>query len=688
MPAHAPSSTTRRTLAALALATTLSTASVGIAQAAPATTTDKAVNYLGYTFRVPANWPVVSLAAHPDTCVRYDQHAVYLGTPGADQACPAHVGDRTEALLVEPVGSAADPSTVDQAVAHQFLATGKRARVTGTYGTDKAVVQRILAGAGLPGATAPAAHQTAVGKAAAEQSATVRPAAAMDGNTAAYTGYGFDTCAAPSSSTMSSWLTNSPYRAVGIYIGGANRGCSQPNLTASWVQQQASAGWHFMPLYVGLQASAISSPGTDGAAAADDAIAQAQSLGFGQGTPLYYDMEQYAPGYSSNVLGFLAAWTNELHAKGYKSAVYSSSSSGIKDLAANLNTGYNEPDVVFDANWNNTADTNDSVLPAGAWSNHQRVHQYSGNATQTYGGVTLGVDQDYLDVAVTTSPWANTVHLVNATPDGGLNNAEGNYTAGVWTGWSNLGASGVKAVTSAATGSVNRVFILGGDNNIYENDGNYASGTWSGWRQLIGAPQATAITASASGDTVHLDAVEADGHVYNSDGNFDTGQWNGWSSLGGANMVRIASATTANNVNHIFAIDTSNQLWEIDGNYAAGTWNTWSNSANFKGTDVTASAGGDTVHLGAIGTDGNWYNNDGNFDTGSWQGWSNGGTDGAGPLKRIASAMANNVNHVFAVNANNRLIEKDGDYNAGTWNTWQAPAGGADSIGVTASFTS
>src|SRR6202041_2877790 len=70
-----------------------------------------------------------------------------------------------------------------------------------------------------------------------------------------FTGKGFDACTAPSAATMATWLQRSPYRAVGIYIGGSDRACAQPNLTASWVSQQQSAGWHFMPIYVGPQES-------------------------------------------------------------------------------------------------------------------------------------------------------------------------------------------------------------------------------------------------------------------------------------------------------------------------------------------------------------------------------------------------------------------------------------------------
>ena len=52
---------------------------------------------------------------------------------------------------------------------------------------------------------------------------------------------------------MSAW-SSSPYRAVGVYIGGANMACSQANLTSGWVSTETAAGWHLIPTYVGLQA--------------------------------------------------------------------------------------------------------------------------------------------------------------------------------------------------------------------------------------------------------------------------------------------------------------------------------------------------------------------------------------------------------------------------------------------------
>src|SRR5580693_4940991 len=68
------------------------------------------VRFGGYTFRVPASWPVYRLDRDPTRCVRYDRHAVYLGRPGADQQCPAHLVGRTTTISVQAVPAGADPA--------------------------------------------------------------------------------------------------------------------------------------------------------------------------------------------------------------------------------------------------------------------------------------------------------------------------------------------------------------------------------------------------------------------------------------------------------------------------------------------------------------------------------------------------------------------------------------------------
>ncbi len=202
---------------------------------------------------------------------------------------------------------------------------------------------------------------------------------------------------------MRAWRRHSPYRAVGIYIGGSNRACDQANLTPSWVRREAAAGWRFIPLYAGPQArfgQLQSRPG-QGTAAARDAAVQAERLGFGPRTPIYYDMESYPAADVSLAVRFLSAWTKELHRLGYSAGVYSSSDSGIADLAKHYALpDFAPPDVIFDARWNGLPSISDSVYARSYWARGRRLHQFSGNVSQTFGGDAMNIDEDYLDVSM------------------------------------------------------------------------------------------------------------------------------------------------------------------------------------------------------------------------------------------------------------------------------------------------
>jgi hypothetical protein len=334
-----------------------------------ATAAERSVHFDGRTVAVPQSWPVYRLDRHPRMCVRLDRRAVYLGTPSAQQSCPAGAMGQRRAILVEPRQSAR--------------------------------------GFALP--TAP------------------RRVATASAGGAVFTGLGFDACTAPSSQSMAAWKS-SPYRSVGVYIGGINRACSQPNLTASWVASQTEAGWYLIPTYVGLQAPtsactscAMLSPSqatVQGAAAAVDAVEDAAAIGMGPGSPIYNDMEAYTQTASASAatLAFLEAWTEKLHALGYLSGVYSSSSSGIEDLADQIGTGYTLPDAIWVANWNGQQNTSDPAVPANAWASHQRIHQYRGGHNETYGGVTINIDNNYVD-----GPTVGTATLVSGdNPVGSL----------------------------------------------------------------------------------------------------------------------------------------------------------------------------------------------------------------------------------------------------------------------------
>jgi Domain of unknown function (DUF1906) len=409
--------------AAAAVASALLAPSAALA-GAPAS---KVVRYHGYRLVVPQTWPVYHLQTSPGTCVRFNRHAVYLGTPSKNQSCPAHVAGRTEAILVSPLSVTAGasgggllpaPTTAGalppQGSSAQLIKPAAGVTVTATWQNREGVIRRALGVGSLPSAAAAArsaAHATP--RSGRALSRATRATAKAAGAGAVYTGLGVDICSTPNSSKMAAWGA-SPYRAVGVYIGGTNMACSQPNLTSSWVGQQSAAGWHLIPIYVGLQAPsndcgcsgiASGSATSEGRAAASDAIAHAQAIGLGPGNPIYFDMEGYNRTTSNTnaVMNFLAAWTSGLHAGGYISGVYSSADSGIGDLANRIGTGYPEPDDIWIARWNGLHNTSDPNLSASDWADHQRLHQYRGDHNETYGGVTMDVDSDYLDGATAAS---------------------------------------------------------------------------------------------------------------------------------------------------------------------------------------------------------------------------------------------------------------------------------------------
>jgi hypothetical protein len=399
-----------------------------------AATSHRTVRFDGVQLRVPAGWPVFHLSARSHVCVRFNRHAVYLGTPGSDQLCPRQAIGRTEAILVSPAtyhGQLLTPvSRLTAATAEGSMArlhdVADHVIITATWGRDPQVIRAALGVRSLRAAMlATNGHQpTVVG--AGPRLAHVRPRQTSSASPSTpgevYAGLGFDVCSTPSTVSMSAWGQSSPYAAIGIYIGGVNAACLGGNLNAGWVQAESLAGWHMLPLYVGLQApggccQAMSSTVTDGqyataasqgTAAAQDAVTQAQALGIGTGNPIYYDMENYRRSTSNSgaVLAFLQAWTQQLHTSGYLSGVYSSGSSGITDLAANYGTTYVEPDELWTADWDSSAPSTpptsaaNPYVPAADWPGTHQLLQYwsdPGRSPESYGGASIGIDRDYVD---------------------------------------------------------------------------------------------------------------------------------------------------------------------------------------------------------------------------------------------------------------------------------------------------
>ncbi|MEV7959893.1 glycoside hydrolase domain-containing protein [Streptomyces sp. NPDC088141] len=227
-----------------------------------------------------------------------------------------------------------------------------------------------------------------------------------------YTGRAFDTCTAPSLNAMKAWNTGF-YGAAAVYVGGKNRGCAQPNLTASWVKSVNAAGWKLIPLYVGAQPPCQKSANPEkftsstaaslGASNAKDAVAKASALGMKAGSPIYLDMEPYDitdKACNDAVLTYVRSFTKTLRNATYRGGFYGFSSSSAKAIATATNKT-DLPGNLWYALWDkkNTTTTDWPWKPT-QFTDHSRGHQYMVNSKETRGGYTITVDRNAWDAPV------------------------------------------------------------------------------------------------------------------------------------------------------------------------------------------------------------------------------------------------------------------------------------------------
>ena len=246
-----------------------------------------------------------------------------------------------------------------------------------------------------------------------------------------FTGHGFDQCLAPTQSAMNTWWKKSPFSAVGIYISGDSRACrSQPNLSPTWVATQVARGWRLLPIALGPQASCqprfprykddfrisprpaggYAVAAQQGTAEADKNAADAMAYGIGPGSTIWYDLEGFNlqdTHCRESALVFTSAWVTRIKALGYVAGFYSSASSGIKmlDDARTQRPGqFALPDRIWIARWDGAANTSTTYIPEDGWRPGGRIKQYRGGHNETWGGVTINIDSNFIDLGAGSRP--------------------------------------------------------------------------------------------------------------------------------------------------------------------------------------------------------------------------------------------------------------------------------------------
>lgn len=218
-------------------------------------------------------------------------------------------------------------------------------------------------------------------------------------------GFGGDSCTAPSLKQMKAFWVNTPFAYWGIYIGGSDRACAQPNLTKSWVNSVISMGWDLLPIWVGRQnpctagQSAYFSRNTATAKAQGKAEALAAyrawiNLQYQPSVPIDLDLE--AP--STDTLAcrtaakaFVEGWVEQMHvAPAQTAGVYTSTCGGYLADFARIP---HPPDFVDGAQWDGNPSTRSfRCVSTGSWIYVQRHKQFRGGHNQTENGVTLNID--------------------------------------------------------------------------------------------------------------------------------------------------------------------------------------------------------------------------------------------------------------------------------------------------------
>ncbi len=551
----------------------------------------KAVRYLGYRFLVPRGWPVVDDDRDRSGCVRFDRHAVYLGRPRSEELCPSQLLGTTESILIEPGPAGSRLVSKENPVARQVIVRAPGMMLTATFDAHPAVIDQILASAGLPAPVSSTVPRTPAPDPlwhvphSYEAGHHQVPAPPLPPTIVDYSGLGFDLCAAPSRADMSVWLRRSRYRAIGIYIGGADLTCPQPNLTPAWVRAEAAAGWRLIPLYGGPQANLgqLVAPGRQARESALDAVAQARRLGFAPQTPLYYDMEGFHTEWNAPALLFMSAWTRELHRLGYLSGVYSSGDSGIADLVKHFHSrGLAMPDVIYKADWNGLHSTADKGLGHLWW--HKRIHQFIGREIQTYGGVTMSFSGDFLglraDAGYDSAFTSQQTPAVNL-PDGGTVVFYRGSGRGLWRdryepgkGWANPVAVGVRAWSAPSavwTGSGVAVFYKGASGRLqvlsYSENGRRAG---LGVLTMMGRIGLGPYAVSAPGGVVDVFWRGSDDQLWH--GQFTPGAgWDGPQELASALRSAPSPVDSSPGSTAVFWQGNHDSLWMISRGLS-GTW--------------------------------------------------------------------------------------------------------------------
>ena len=112
----------------------------------------------------------------------------------------------------------------------------------------------------------------------------------------------------------------------------------------------------------------------------------------------------------NSALWFLHAWTSQLHRPGLRLGLLLQRGVGHQDARrpprAVRTTRSRMPDQVWIADWNGKANTSSSYVRSDGWQPYRRMKQYQGGHNETWGGVRINIDRNYLNLRTPKIPGA------------------------------------------------------------------------------------------------------------------------------------------------------------------------------------------------------------------------------------------------------------------------------------------
>ena len=150
--------------------------------------------------------------------------------------------------------------------------------------------------------------------------------------------------------------------------------------------------------------SASTSPASQGTAEATKNAADAAAYGIAPGSTIWYDLEGFDLKNNhcrESALVFTSNWVTRIKSLGYVAGFYSSASSGIKmldDAFRNRPGQFALPDRIWIARWDGIANTSTTYIGEDTWRPGGRMKQYLGGHNETWGGATINIDSNFIDL--------------------------------------------------------------------------------------------------------------------------------------------------------------------------------------------------------------------------------------------------------------------------------------------------